>query len=251
MNIPVLAQEGPTPTAAPITLPQAPTPTAATLVPTVTPVPTQPQGASLEAITEANVRSQADPSADLLGTIRSGETYPVIGRYFRWYQFRFPLSPTNTGWVFEELVTITGDTSTIIDLASLPTATVDPIEAARLETLAAVTAIPGGVFTLTAESLAIPLPVQGQAPQSTRNPTGGAPEALTNPLPTFTSPPNVALLPPDNAYSVNRPLNAPSSNTDSAPSSRQPTVTMPPILPIALLMGAGILGLLISIGMRR
>jgi len=248
----VVAQDGPTPTAAQITLPLAPTATSATAVPTITPLPTQPQGALLEAITEANVRSEADPSGDLLGTIKAGETYPVIGRYFRWYQFRFPLSPTNTGWVFEELVTITGDTSAIIDLASIPTATLDPIQAVQAETLAAVTATPGAVFTLTAQSLSIPLPIQGQSSQSAQNPVNNLPESQPQILPTYTFPANVAMLPPDDAYSVNRPLTSSSSDGLDAPStSRQPTGTLPPILPISLLIGAGILGLLISAGMRR
>jgi hypothetical protein len=247
----LIAQEGPTATAAPITIPLAATPTSATEVPTLTPMPTMPQGAFLEAITEANVRSEADPGSDLLGTIRSGETYPVIGRYFRWYRFRFPLSPDGAGWVFEELVTVSGDTANITDLASLPTATLDSTEAARNETLEAVTLTPGSIFTLTAEAVLLPLPVQGETQEADSIPSDSVAPLQIEALPTFTPPPNVALLPPENAYSVNRSLNPSSTITDESSISRQQNSTVPPILPIGLLIGAGILGLLISVGMRR
>jgi hypothetical protein len=247
----LLAQDGPTPTAAVITLPLAPTATSATLVPTPTLPATQPPGAFLEAITEANVRSQADPNADLLGTIRAGETYEVIGRFFRWYRFRYPLSPDRTGWVFEQLVNVTGDIASITDLASLPTATLDPVEAARVQTLEAVTLTPGGLITLTAEALVIPLPVQGQ-PQTVVTQSLDLPALEQSaPLPTFTPPPQVALLPPENAYAVNRPLPSESDAGDDGPVTRQITGTLPPIVPIGLLLGAGLLGLIISAGMRR
>ena len=54
--------------------------------PTATYTPTPVAPVVLEALTEANVRSDPDPESDLLGTIRAGDLYLVLGRYYRWYQ---------------------------------------------------------------------------------------------------------------------------------------------------------------------
>ena len=76
---------------------------------------------------EVNVRAEADIESERLGTIRAGEFYPVLGRYFRWIQFQFDSSPTGRGWVFDELVNIVGDESTIPDLSQGPLPTTDPL----------------------------------------------------------------------------------------------------------------------------
>ena len=71
-----------------------PTPTAlvtedALPTPTWTATPTAIGVILLEALNEANVRAEPDVNSEQLGTIRAGETYPIIGRSFRWLQFRY------------------------------------------------------------------------------------------------------------------------------------------------------------------
>ena len=75
----------------------------------------QSTGVFAEAIGSANLRSRPDVSADKVGEILNGTQYPVIGRseFFPWVL----LGDVNTlqpiGWVFNELVTITGDVSAV------------------------------------------------------------------------------------------------------------------------------------------
>jgi uncharacterized protein YgiM (DUF1202 family) len=135
----------------------------------VTRTPTPEGSALLEALTEANVRSQPDPESERLGTIRAGDTYTVIGQYYHWYEFQFDQSPSSTGWVFDELVNVTGNTSRIPDL-TLGTPTPD-INAQQISsTLVLLTQTPGGLLTATAGVGVLPLPIEssGNNPCSNR-----------------------------------------------------------------------------------
>src|SRR5690606_21798840 len=78
---------------------------------TRTPTPAAVMVSAKEGAGEVNVRAEPDVESDRLGSIRAGEFYPVLGRYFRWIQFQYDTSPTGRGWVFDELVDITGDAS--------------------------------------------------------------------------------------------------------------------------------------------
>jgi hypothetical protein len=208
-----------------------------------TPVPTETPvgGAELEAITESNVRSDASTEADRLGVIVPGERYLITGRYFRWLQFRYPNSPSGFAWVYDELVTITGDQSLIPDLSVEPP-TPDPAIAASTQTAAAILAVPGGDMTATAGARILegPVSVDGNAVQG---------ESLLNPqgdtrLPTFTPAPAVNELV---AQSAVVPTATQESNFLDRTVNRG---TMPPLIPIAALIGFGMLGLVASF-MRR
>src|SRR5690606_5195288 len=84
--------------------------------PTLTWTPT-PQGiALLEAKEFANVRAEPSTESAQLGTIRLGETYNVIGRYVSWIQFQYPSPPNGRGWVYGELVNLTGNVENIPDI---------------------------------------------------------------------------------------------------------------------------------------
>lgn len=212
--------------------------------PTLTRTPTVQGPAMLEPLTEANVRGQPDPESELLGTIRVGDLYPIIGRYFRWYQFQYPQSPSGTGWVFDELVQIIGDEASITDLSVEELPTVDVVAQAGTETQAAVTQTPGGVLTQTAQ--VIQLPVQGATVPGVEVTPGAVGESAINVLPTFTFPPEVALVPPDTAYSVATgieltPTPAPANTLLISISDG-----LPPITPVLLLGGFGLLGLFIT-----
>ena len=210
------------------------------VTPTVTRTPT-PSTVMLEAQAgagEVNVRAEADIESERLGTIRSGEFYPVLGRYFRWIQFQFDSSPTGRAWVFDELVTITGDESAIPDLSQVALPTEDPIAQASTQTQIAISLTPGGLLTSTVEAREIDIPLAGQIPET--------PSASDAPsvLPTFTFPPDIiAIAPAQPALSTTPPL---TSNT--LPLTVPNTV--PPIVPIVLLAGGGLLGILVS-ALRR
>ncbi len=205
---------------------------------TFTWTPTPPAAPQLEALPEAgevNVRSLPDPSSQRLGTIRAGELYIVRGRYFSWYLFDFPASPTGTGWVFGQLVRIVGDESEIPtnDPYAVPTSAADGEAQA---TLTALLAAPGGEATATAASRIIVLPT------STVDMAMAAPQAPLQ-RPTFTPPaefnPRVV---PTTALDDSQGLVAAISSVGE--------VSTAPAVPIAVLAGIGIVGFIVSL-LRR
>lgn len=206
-----------------------------------------PQGpVMLEALTEANVRAQADTESERLGTIRAGDLYPIIGRYFRWYQFQYDQSPTGTGWVFDELVRIIGDESSITDLTLGPTPTLDTNALASTGTLLAITQTPGGVLTATAETGSIPLPSVSLAVTDSALNLPLAPEVL----PTYTFPPNlpsyITPVPTDPSGAGQTP----DEIATLLPDIQLPS-NIPPILPIVLLGGGGMIVLLLTTYRRK
>ncbi len=81
-----------------------------------------------EAIGQANLRSSPDVSANLVGQIVSGTSYPVIGRseLYPWLLLADPGSMQPMGWVFDQLVNVQGDKNSVplstLDLgAAVPT----------------------------------------------------------------------------------------------------------------------------------
>ncbi len=181
---------------------------------------------------EVNVRSEPDIEAERLGTIRNGEFYPVLGRYFRWLQFQYDLSPNGRAWVFDELVDIIGDVNAIPDLSVEPLPTTDPLAEAATQTQIAVTQTPGGVLTSTALSRVLPAPEQ----ISTQPGIGLAEDPEV--LPTFTYPADFAALAPTEDILI--PTTNPETSPLNVPNS------MPPIFPIILLGAGGLLGLVVS-----
>ncbi len=237
-TLPVQAQELVTSTPVQINIPDSAAPAVQIIAtPTVTRTPTQ-SAVMIEAKAsagEVNVRAEADIESDQLGTIRAGEFYPILGRYFRWIQFQFDSSPNGRGWVFDELVNIIGDESSIVDLSVQALPTADPLVEAETQTQIAITLTPGGLLTVTAESRIIS--VEGAEDQvNARQPDA------TVVLPTFTYPPDVVAAAPT-AVTITPTVNP--ENTPLTVSTK-----IPPIAPIALLGGMGLLGLIIS-SLRR
>lgn len=210
---------------------------------TATRTPTPPGAALIEALTEANVRAQPDTESERLGTIRAGDLYPIVGRYFRWYQFQYDQSPSGTGWVFDELVQIIGDETTIPDLNEEAVPTIDPILAGETATLEAITQTPGGILTATAASNQIPLPqLPGQQSAETTAEVGSE---LSGVLPTFTFPPNVVALAPIQSTQEVSGDQSDTGDTLGLENITLPT-NIPPIAPILILGAVGIIGLFIS-----
>ena len=206
--------------------------------PTATWTPT-PAIVMLEAKAEAgpvNVRADADIESDRLGTIQAGELYPVLGRRFRWLQIQFLSAPDGRAWVFEELVTITGDAGSIpnLVLAAPPAIAGAQLDATR--TQAAFTLTPGAVLTMTASARILDLPGRELDLSAAEGVESGG---RNNLLPTYTYPPNLVL-------ATATPLNQIETET---PEARQqvPGVPerIPPAVPIALLATGGLLGLVL------
>lgn len=203
--------------------------------PTATPMPTQASLVRVEAVDFANVRAEPDVNAPQLGTIRAGETYTVIARYISWIQFQFPSAPNGRGWVYGEIVRVTGDLSTVPEIANpfgTTTGTTGADVSGEQATLALLIQTPGGVLTATVLSPALP----GSVPTD----AVGLP---TTPRPTFTYPPGLVALAPTQAdvLSGSNPSSGSGQTGSSGPA---------PIVPIIVLGGIGVIGLLIG-SLRR
>ncbi len=239
-----IAQELVTATAVPANFPTlAPPPIQGAVTEMPTRTATVPGRAVLEAKADAgdvNVRSQADIGSDIIGTIRTGDQYVILGKYFRWYQFQFDLTPAGRGWVFDELVNIIGDPSTIPDLSVEALPTDDPAIVGATQTQLALTQTPGGILTATEDSRQLALPGTPAAP-------GGAEDAASSsnaaPLPTFTFPPDLIAATPVDLTMIT-PTLVPSFTSIAVSNG------VPPIVPIVVLGGFGLLGLFVS-SLRR
>lgn len=209
---------------------------------TLTRTPTPNGPVLLEALSEANVRAEPDTGSDKLGTIHSGDVYPILGKYYRWYKFQYNTSPSGFGWVFDDLVNIIGDTTLIPDLTQDALPTLDPVSAGATETMSAVTQTPGGILTVTANAGAIQLPVESDGGSAI-----SAPNLPENPavLPTFTYPANVGLPSPATATGENAEAQTADNHTSDDTGVALPS-RIPPIAPILVLAGLGIVGLFIS-----
>lgn len=228
-----LAAQPPTATPAPLNIvsPVPPVEEVPGLTPSWTPTP---EGQVLiEALDVANVRADADPNAAQLGQIRAGEPYIATGRYFEWIQFQF--EPNRRGWVFGQLVNVTGDIASVPEIG-LGEETEDVEANATADLLVALTQTPGGLQTATAA--ARQNTAAGSAPENADLPAnaGGL-------LPTFTYPPGVVASAPTEGSSI-----VPTSV--SAPPVETTTDGIPPLVPILALGGLGLLGLAIGV-LRR
>lgn len=212
-----------------------------TPLPTPTETPIGPvQLTVAEGLGNVNVRREADPDSDVLGVIAPGELYPVTGRYYRWLQFRFPNSPNGIGFVYDELVQLIGDTSLIPDLTIVDTTVVDNAVAPAID----ITPVaPGADATATAQARIVLAPV-GVDPNATLSETSLNPDGGIR-LPTYTPVPNIG----DLLSAANTEPTATAVVTDLI-NIQETASNLPPITPIALLGGVGLIGFLISL-MRK
>jgi hypothetical protein len=202
-----------------------------TITPSRTPTSGGPGQGRVEAkdkTTGANLRASPDISAEKLGTILPGQFYAIVGRSNKWIQIEYDKSPNGRAWVYEDIVNITG-----IDPAAIPTVGLDAIPSPNVATAAAketanyLTATPGAPETATA----LQASATGVFTRVAADVTEGPQRVGT--LPTFTFPPPLveATLPPRASTTTNQ-------------------AGVPPIVPIMVLAGVGLFGLLIA-GLRR
>jgi len=211
----------------------APTPVPPTFTPTDQGPPQLEPKAGNE-VNGINVRADADIDSPVLGTIRTGERFVITGRVFRWIQFRYDPSPTGVGYVFDELVDIIGDVNAIPDLTQVQAPEDNEIvnATASAEVLQLT---PGFEQTLTAEVRIIEAPSGESVPDE----SGATLENAI--LPTFTYPPNLAS--PNAQPNGAEMVNVANSNNNAVNNNPDGVA---PIVPIVLLGGAGLIGLLLS-----
>ena len=103
----------------------------------VTTIDAQSAPVTAEAINQANLRAAPGTDFDLVGQIVSGTRYSVIGRseFYPWVLLADPTTQQALGWVFNDLVLVQGDVSSVplsqlvVNPASLlPTPTLAPTQ---------------------------------------------------------------------------------------------------------------------------
>lgn len=195
--------------------------------PTRTPTSLGP--ASAEALNPGtNVRVEPAIDADLVKQINPGTTYPILGRYFEWYQLQFPDSRTGVAWVHNSVVQVYGDPNLILDLSNSALPTQDPALLNAQATADVIVQTPGGELTVTAQVLA-------STPQAVTigNTDPNAPQVPAQAMPTFTFP--AVTVTPINLAEIGAARNVAVGGG------------FPPIAPIAALFGVGGLGVLITL----
>ncbi len=203
------------------------------LPPTVTSAPTATLlGPTLlqapETAGNINVRAAPDLDSEILGTISFGALYPALRRYFQWYELSYAPAPNGRAWVYGELVEISGDLGNIQVVDNFADINVFSDNAnnaaAGSGELAAASDEESRILVISTES--------GASRQS---------EAATkaSPLPTFTRPPDLPAIIPTGA------LDSATEGEDRAvPDGR---AALPPLFPIVMLAGFGVVGLLINL----
>ena len=243
-----IAQVQVTATPVQVVLPtQTPLPTQislSTATPTITPTEQGfvllQKAVTVDENTPVNVRGLPGPGEPVVGFLENGQQYRVIGRYISWYQIDYD-PDIESAWVFSSVVEIIGEDADIpsVDPFVEPTATPVinqlPLDADEFDaTLAVITLTPDAILTVTAQQRVI------NVPQGTPEPD--------DVLPTFTPLANVDIA----------PVSAPSASGGALEEDRLTdlinTLTsgqLPPIFPILVLGGVGIIGLLLSALFRR
>jgi hypothetical protein len=232
-GLPQAGAQAPAATPLPIVIPTL-TPTTVKLVtatPTLTPTGPAPGQGRAEAIDKtvgANIRASPDINSEILGKIFPGQFFAIVRRYNKWLQILYDKSPTGLGWVYEDIVNITGiDPAAIptVDSAGVPTSNV--ATAAAQQTANYLTATPGAPETATALQASATGVFTRVASGPTDIPTPG------ERLPTFTFPPTLV-----------------EATLSARPAAAADQSGLPPAIPIIVLAGLGLFGLLIS-ALRR
>ncbi|MCY4018355.1 MAG: SH3 domain-containing protein [Chloroflexi bacterium] len=201
--------------------------------PTVTSIPTAtlPGPTFLQAPVTAgniNVRAAPDLGSEVLGTISFGTLYPALRRYFQWYELRYEPSPNGRAWVYGELVEVTGDRDNVQVVDNFADISVIPDDDNSLEGEGS-----GAAAESDSDSRILVI--------STEDGAAGRSEAerMASPLPTFTRPPDLPAIIPTG--SVVRPT------LDEIRTDPDRRSEFPPLFPILMLAGFGLVGLLINL----
>ena len=195
----------------------------------------------IELIADVNARSSPElTDENVLGLVRAGERFNVLGRYFNWIQFQYDLSPDKRAWIYQDLVQIIGDATQIKEIDPFVEPTLDPLIAGATQTRDAILQDPNGLLTVTALERVIQLPNE---PLSSRGGVIAVDVDGGTVLPTYTYPAGISreLLTPIGQAGLNLPNSTNQSNNEDS--------AIPPIVPILVLLGFGVLGLVVT-GLR-
>lgn len=126
----------------------------------------QTNGVVAEAVIQANLRAGSDITTDVVGEIMAGTRYPIIGRnqfaVSTWYLLGDPATSQPIGWVYFELVNVTGDINSVafssLNVTSPPTPTPTPTLAASLAATDAQTPLATASGEATTPSTFTPTP---------------------------------------------------------------------------------------------
>lgn len=111
-----------------------------------------------QALGHVNLRSGPGTNTDPVGSLEAGDTVPVIGRsnQYPWYMVAWKDGPNGQAWVYKDLVTIVGDITTVPIIEPPPPPTIEPTQAALLQTATITFQTPGAAETATAVSVLQP-----------------------------------------------------------------------------------------------
>jgi hypothetical protein len=143
--------------------------------PSVAPVLAQALG------TPTNLRSGPGLNFDIVGELKAGDTIPIIGRSVTlpWLVVLWAQAPEGKAWVFNDLVTVLGDITTVPVVEPPSQPTIEPTLAALQQTATIVLQTPGAAETATAAAFFQPTGAYTVTP-------GGV--TFGGVLPTFTPP---------------------------------------------------------------
>lgn len=211
-----------------------------TATPTFTPTSPPPSVFLEAAAALGDIRVLDFPeTGTYLGSLENGRQYPITGQYFSWIQFEYPPSPNGLGWVYNQTVRVIGDVSEIRIISNPNAANASP-EENQTATAQAELLTPSIAETASAEARILIVPTL----EATASGNQG------NFPPTFTPPPDAVLrVPTQIPDDIAEPSPTPSlvDSAVSLVSNRR----LPPIVPIALLVGFGMLGLMVNLIRRR
>jgi hypothetical protein len=204
--------------------------------PTATPLPTEALEDTTRIVArvnpgDINVRDEPDTAGERLGSMETDREYPATGRYFNWIQFQY--DEGQQAWVYADLVSVVGALSDVpvVDPYSTPTA--NPQQSIGTGTAQARLQAPGGAQTATAESRVLSVPTQSAEQSDGYPPTYTPPSDIVERNPT--SEPGLMLSPTPAAGLLE----------DTVLSVREGR--LPPVIPIFLLSGFGLLGLIVAV----
>jgi hypothetical protein len=160
-----------------------------------------------------------------LGSLESGRQYRILGQYYSWLFFEYALGPNGRAWIYRPIVRIIGDPD-LIPFVDPALANLNPEDAAATATQSILQQTPGFVETATAQAREIIISIE----------TTEEPE-LAVILPTYTPPAEIVPI------TVEIPA-APNGASDIIGNF---SGSIPPIVPIALLLLGGSIGMLFRV----
>lgn len=179
----ILQSPSPSPTGGQLQLPTATATPAGGPTATVTRTPTLVPVLAETIGDPTNLRTGPGIDFDLVAELPIGTTLPIIGRWlgYDWLLVAWADAPGGEAWIYQPLVIVRGDITTVPAVDPPEAPTVDPTQESIEMTAMVLLQTPGAAETATATAFFLPTGV------FTQTPSGEGP--LVGALPTFTPPP--------------------------------------------------------------